>query len=161
MRRFHALLPAAVGLALLWTAAAGRYEVVVRAETGALLGRIPVSAGSPVVLEYTNSLYLAPTQEHFAVHSAGFALREVWSTSDAVLAASSLPAPYVRRGAFFVSSVHAFVPRIVTRVGPVGQQRLRVGGRDVPLYAAGTGAGVVVALRRSPPPETFLRLLGR
>ncbi|MGH2437315.1 MAG: hypothetical protein ACRDFA_10000 [bacterium] len=143
---------AAVALLLIWTAAAaGTYELVVIAEDGGTLWARPVGEGSPVVLQYTNSLYLAPTQEHFTVKPGGFALREVWSTSDGVLAYNSLPAPYLRRGKFFISSVRAFVPAIVTRIGPIGQQTLHIGSEELPLYKAGTGIRVTIALRRNFP----------
>lgn len=155
-------LLAAVGTVLMWTAAAaGPYDLVVSTEGEEVIERVRLAPRSTIILEYTNSLYMAPTEEHFIVRRGGFALREVWSTSDAVLASHSLPAPYARRGAFFVSSVEAFVPRIVTRIGPVGQQTLRVGDREVPLFRAGTGAQVIVALRRPSPPELLLRMLNR
>lgn len=144
------VLLAAVALLLIWTVtAAGAYELVVIAEDGETLWTRPVREGSPVVLQYTNSLYLAPTHEHFTVRPGGFALREVWSTSDGVLAYNSLPAPYLRRGKFFISSVRAFVPAIVTRIGPIGRQTLRIGDEELPLYQAGTGARVTIALRRT------------
>lgn len=161
MRYSVLVLLAAVTLVLAWTAAASRYRLVVTSEDGSTLWTVPVSRGSPVILEYTNSLYLAPTQEHFTVTPRGFALREVWSTSDAVLASNSLPAPYARRGTFFVSSVEALVPHIVTRIGPTGQQTLRVGEQEVPLYQAGTAARVTIILRRDFPPASFRSLLER
>jgi hypothetical protein len=146
------VLLAAVALLPIWAATAGGgYQLVVVAEDGATLWTRPVSEGSPIILQYTNSLYLAPTQEHFTVRPGGFALKEVWSTSDGVLAYNSLPAPYHRRGKFFVSSVGAFVPAIVTRIGPIGQQTLRIGGEELPLYTAGTGTRVTIALRSTFP----------
>lgn len=144
------VLLAAVALLFLWTAAAaGAYQLVVIAEDGNTLWTRPIGEGSPVILQYTNSLYLAPTQEHFTVRPGGFALREVWSTSDGVLAYNNLPAPYRRQGRFFVSSVGAFVPAIVTRIGPIGQQTLHVGNEELPLYKAGVGIRVTIALRRN------------
>jgi len=156
------VLLAAVGLAFVGTAtAAGSYELVVTAEDGATLWRLPVSPGMPVVLKYVNSLYLAPTEEHFVVDPPGFRLRQVWSTSDAVLAYNSLPTPYTRQGWYFASSVQTFAPRIVTRIGPVGRQSLTVGDRDVPLFAAGTGARVTLSVKRAFLPSSLRRLLGR
>lgn len=143
------MLLAAVGVVLIWAAtAAGAYEVAVIAEDGSTLWTRPVREGSPVILQYTNSLYLAPTEEHFIVRRGGFALREVWSTSDAVLSYNSLPAPYQRRGHYFVSSVAVFVPAIVTRIGPVGRQTLRIGDEELPIYQAGTAVRVTIKLRR-------------
>lgn len=146
------MLVAAVVLLIIGTAAAARtYDLVVIAEGGQTLWTRSIRNGSPVILEYTNSLYLAPTQEHFTVRPGGFALKEVWSTSDAVLAYNSLPAPYHRRGKFFVSSVGAFVPEIVTRIGPIGRQTLHVADEELPLYEAGPGTRVTIALRRTFP----------
>lgn len=154
------VLLAAVALVLIWTAtAAGRYRLVVTSEEGNTLWTAAVSNGSAVILEYTNSLYLAQTQEHFIVTPRGFALREIWSTSDAVLASNSLPGPYARQGSFFVSPVKAFVPHIVTRIGPTGRQTLLVGDQEVPLYQAGTGVRVTIMLRRDFPPASFRSLL--
>lgn len=144
------MLLAAVALSLPWPAAAASgLELVVTAEDGATMWTRPIREGAAVVLQYTNSLYLAPTHERFAVRPRGFALTEVWSTSDGVLASSSLPAPYDRRGTFFVSSVDVFVPAIVTRIGPIGRQTLRLEDEELPIYTAGTGVRVTVALRRS------------
>lgn len=160
MNRLRAVLLAAVGLVLFWTVtAASHAQIVVVSERGETLWTLPASRGSRVILEYVNSLYLAPTQEHFTVTRRGFALEEVWSTSDGVLASSSLPAPYARRGAFFVSSVAAFVPSIVTRIGPTGQQTLRVGHQVVPLFMAGTGARVTISLRSGFPPASLRHFL--
>jgi len=140
---------AAVGLVLAGsTLAAGSYQLVVSAEDGRTLWTLPVTPGTPVILRYVNSLYLAPTEEVFVVSPAGFALQQVRSTSDAVLAYNSLPVPYTRQGAFFTSSVQAFVPNIITRIGPVGRQSLSVGDREVLLFTAGTGVRVTVSVRR-------------
>lgn len=153
---------AAVAAVLIGTAtAAGNLQLVVTAEDGATLWRVPVSPGEEVLLSYTNSLYLAPTEEHFVIRDGGFALREVRSTSDAVLASHSLPTPYTRQGAFFTSSVAAFVPAIVTRIGPVGQQSLTVGGQILPLFEVGTGVGVSVTVRRTSLLTRLLDRLGR
>ncbi len=154
--RTGAVLLAAVGFVLAWTAtAASRSQLVVESENGDTLWTLPVSRGSRVILEYVNSLYLASTQEHFTVTRRGFALVEVWSTSSGVLESNSLPTPYARRGTFFVSSVAAFVPRIVTRIGPIGQQKLRVDNQEVPLFTAGTGARVTITLRSGFPPASL------
>lgn len=149
-------------LVLVWTVtAASHLQLVVKSESGQILWTLPAPRGSRVILEYVNSLYLAPTQEHFVVTRRGFALEEVWSTSDGVLAHNSLPTPYMRRGAFFVSSVAAFVPSIVTRIGPTGQQTLRVGNQEVPLFMAGTGARVTITLRSEFPSALLRHVLRR
>jgi hypothetical protein len=156
VNRPGAVLLAAVGIVFLWTVtAASDLHLVIKSEREETLWSLRAPLGSRVILEYVNSLYLAPTQEHFTVTRRGFALEEVWSTSDAVLAHSSLPAPYRRHGAFFVSSVAAFVPSIVTRIGPTGQQTLRVGNQEVPLFMAGTGARVTISLRSGFLPAPF------
>lgn len=145
-------LLAAVGVVLIWAAtAAGAFEVAVIAEDGSTLWTRSVREGSPVVLQYTNSLYLAPTEEHFVVGRGGFTLKEVWSTSDGVLAYNNLPAPYRRRGHYFVSSVSTSVPAIVTRIGPVGRQTIRIGTEELPIYQAGTAVRVTITLRRDFP----------
>lgn len=162
MNRPRTVLLAAAGLVLIWTvSAASHFQLVVISESGETLWTLPASRGSKVILEYVNSLYLAPTQEHFTVTPRGFALEEVWSTSDGVLASNSLPAPYTRRGAFFVSSVAAFVPSIVTRIGPIGQQTLRVENQEVPLYMAGTGSRVTITLMSGFLPSSLRHFLGR
>lgn len=160
-RASRLILLAAVGLVFIGTAAAGHHQLVVTAEDGTTLWALPVSPGERVVLSYINSLYLAPTEEHFVIKDGGFALREVQSTSDAVLAYNMLPTPYNRQGQFLASSVSAFVPTIVTRIGPIGQQSLTVGDRTLPLFAAGTGARVSITLRRASLPALFLAWLRR
>lgn len=156
------ILLAAVGLVLVGTATAASHpQLVITAEDGTILWALPVSPGERVVLSYTNSLYLAPTEEHFVIIDGGFALRKVRSTSDAVLAYNSLPAPYTKEGRFFASSVSAFVPAIITRIGPVGQQSLTVGERTLPLFTAGTGVQVSIALQQSSLPAVLLGWLRR
>lgn len=80
----------------------------------------------------------------------GFELQEIRSTSEAVLDHYQLPTPYRRDGPFFVSSMRRTIPRLVTRIGETGRQRLRVGDIDLPLYSAGTGSALTIQVRRGP-----------
>lgn len=112
--------------------------------------RLPVRRGTQVVLAYVNSLYSAPTEEWFTVTDRGFELREVRSTSEAVLDHNQLPTPYRRDGPFFVAAIRRTIPRLVTRIGATGRQRLRVGDTDLPLYSAGTGSALTIQVRRGP-----------
>jgi hypothetical protein len=116
-----------------------------------LLWRVPVEPHSQIQLEYTHSLYDAPTTERFELTAGGLRLAEVSSTKEAVLEHLWLPPPYSRRGDRLVarpdSAVHA---RLTVRIGQVGRQRLRVDGRELPLYRVGTGEAVEIAVRRVP-----------
>lgn len=121
------------------------------AGTGRLLWRVPVEPRSQIKLEYTHSLYNAPTAERFEPAARGLRLVEVSSTSEAVLEHLRLSPPYERRDGWIVArpdgSIH---PRLTLRIGQTGQQKLRVDGRELPLYQAGTGEAVEIALQRLP-----------
>ncbi|MDR5682586.1 MAG: hypothetical protein QN163_00970 [Armatimonadota bacterium] len=121
------------------------------AGTGRLLWRVPVGPRSQVRLEYTYSLYGAPTAERFEVAAGGLRLVEVSSTEEAVLEHLGLPPPYHRRGDELVGrSDGAVHTRLTVRIGPTGRQRLWVDGHDLPLYRVGTGEAVEIVLRRVP-----------
>ena len=127
-----------------------RYQLRVVDETGRTRWSAPVSSATTVTLAYTNSIYGALTEERFAVTPDGFALADVRSTSEAVLAYNGLSAPYRRDGAFLVAAASAHLREIVLRVGQTGQPRLRVGTTDLPLYQAGEGTRLVITVAPSP-----------
>ena len=136
-------------IALAVASASPGYQLIVTAEDGHVLWRVPVGLGTPVVLAYTNSIYRAPTEERLLVTAAGFVLTEVRSTSEAVLSYNALPPPYTRQGTFVAATTHVSLPaQLAMRIGRTGRQRLIIGGRTVPLFAAGIGAGVTVEIAR-------------
>ena len=124
------------------------YVLTVTGDDGRRWWSLPVAPGDAVVLAYTNSIYLAPTEERFILRPEGFVLTDVASTSEAVLAYNGLAAPYSRRGAFYSAPVSARMPALVLRIGHTGRQRLLVDGRVLPLFAAGEGARLRVAVER-------------
>ena len=120
-------------------------------EAGRIRWSVPVlSTTTTVTLEYTNSVYGAATEEWFTLTPDGFALTAVRSTSEAVLAYNGLSAPYRREGAFLVAAASARLREIVLRVGHTGRPRLRVGSSELPLFTAGEGARLTIAVAPSP-----------
>src|SRR2546422_10541418 len=114
-------------------------------EAGRIRWSVPVlSTTTTVTLEYTNSVYGAATEEWFTLTPDGFALADVRSTSEAVLAYNGLSAPYRRDGAFLVGAASAHLRGIVLRGGRTGRPRLRVGTTDLPLDQAGQGTRLVI-----------------
>lgn len=130
------------------SAAGSSYVLTVTGEDGQRLWSLPVRSGDEVVLAYTNSIYLAPTEERLVVSRTGFTLTDVHSTSEAVLAYNSLDPPFSRRGAFYSARASAHLAELVLRIGRFGQQRLIVGGQELPLYEAGEGAQLRVSVVR-------------
>jgi len=153
--RFAGLL--GVGLlfaGLAWPSAA----VVVTDEHGAVRWRAPVGDGTSVVLQYTHSLYLAPTWEQFVVRGGRLHLREISSTREAVLEYNRLAPPYRWDGPVVAATVPGIVlDTLALRVGERGRPVLHVGGTVLPLYQAGVGTGLRVAVRQAPRVLTWLR----
>jgi len=132
-------------------AAAPGYQLLITAEGGHVMWRVPVRSGTPVVLAYTNSIYRAPTEELLIVTAGRFRLTEVRSTSEAVLQYNALSPPYTRRGAYLAAAAHVELPALLPlRIGQTGRQRLIVDGRTLPLFTAGTGTRVTLEIRRLP-----------
>jgi len=119
-------------------------------EAGRVRWSVPVLSTTTVTLEYTNSVYGAPTEERFTLTPGGFALTAVRSTSEAVLAYNGLSAPYRREGTFLVAAASGRLREIVLRVGRTGRPRLRVGSRELPLFTAGEGMRLTIAIAPSP-----------
>lgn len=147
------MVAAAVGVA---TAGAAAFlavpvtvlEVTARA-SGRLLWRVPVEDGATVDLEYTNSIFNAPTTERFEISDRSFLLVEVSSTQEAVLQYLALDPPYQSRNGRLVSKRQGpTVGELTVRIGQTGQQRLTAGGREIPLYRVGTGEAVRLAISR-------------
>jgi len=126
------------------------HELRVMDEAGRIRWSVPVLSTTTVTLEYTNSVYGAATEEWFILTQDGFALTAVRSTSEAVLAYNGLSAPYRREGAFLVAAASARLREIVLRVGHTGRPRLRVGSSELPLFTAGEGARLTIAVAPSP-----------
>jgi len=134
---------------LLAAAAAGSsYLLTVTGEDGQRLWSLPVRPGDEVVLAYTNSIYLAPTEERLILSRTGFTLTDVRSTSEAVLAYNSLDPPFSRRGAFYSARASAHLAEVVLRIGRTGRQRLIVNDQTLPLYEAGEGTQLRVSVVR-------------
>lgn len=132
--------------------------LVVWDETGAVRWRVLVAEGTPVVLQYTNSIYLAPTWERFVVRGGRLYLLDVSSTREAVLEYNRLAPPYRREGPRVTAPVSGLVLDLLPlRIGERGRPVLQVGRTVLPLYEAGVGAGLRVAIRREP---RLLRWLG-
>lgn len=112
---------------------------------------VPVSEGTAVVLRYTNSIYLAPTWERFLVRGGSLHLVDVSSTREAVLEYHRLAPPYRAEGERLVAAVSGVaLDGYALRVGPRGRPTLQVGSRVLPLYRAGVGASLHIAIRRAP-----------
>jgi hypothetical protein len=124
---------------------------IVHVETRRLAWRVPVHNGTLIDLEYTNSLFLAPTTERFVVLNGLLRLTEISSTSQAVLEYLALEPPYERRGDRVVAKRPGlFFEELPIRIGQTGQQRLVVDGRQIPLYQVGTGEAVRVRIDNAP-----------
>lgn len=128
------------------------YSLEVRdVHTGRLLWRVPVADESTVDLDYTNSIFNAPTTERFEVSGRSLRLVEVSSTQEAVLQYLALDPPYQIRDGRLVSRRHGpAVGELTIRIGQTGRQRLVVGGREIPLYRVGTGEAVRLTILRMP-----------
>lgn len=125
--------------------------------TGRLLWRLTVGSGSRVDLNYTNSLFDAPTTERFIVTNGLLRLTEISSTKQAVLEYLVLEPPYEQRDGRFVSKRRGpSFAEFVIRIGQTGQQYLVVDGREVPLYRVGTGEAVRLRMSRMPRAQALL-----
>ncbi len=140
------------------TAAAAAYLLVpvpiiriAHGGTGKVLWRVAVYDGAQVDLNYTNSLFDAPTTERFVVTGGLLRLTEISSTREAVLEYLVLEPPYEQRGDRVVSRRRGpFLSELTIRIGQTGQQRLVAGGRELPLYEVGTGEAVRITVSRVP-----------
>ena len=125
--------------------------------TGRLLWRLTVGSGSRIDLNYTNSLFDAPTTERFIVTNGLLRLTEISSTKQAVLEYLVLEPPYEQRDGRFVSKRRGpSFAELVIRIGQTGQQYLVVDGREVPLYRVGTGEAVRLRMSRMPRAQALL-----
>ncbi|MGH7754566.1 MAG: hypothetical protein ACREN5_17305 [Gemmatimonadales bacterium] len=147
--RLLALIGAGVvATGLFWPSTA----LIVADERGVALWRLTVAEGSVVMLQYTNSLYLAPVYERFTVRAGRLALIEVGSTSEAVLEYNRHPGPYRGSGAWLIASISGVTLDVLAlRVGERGRPTLEVDGAALPLYQAGTGTGLRISVRREAP----------
>lgn len=148
MRAYLAVLGVAGLLAV--AAVPPTYHMIVAADDGQVVWRLPVRSGTQVTLAYVNSIYNAPTEERFTLTADGFTLTSVRSTREAVLAYNALPGPYGRDGAFYTAAGGGQFPMLSLRIGQTGQQRLIVDGTILPLYTAGIGARLRLAVVASP-----------
>lgn len=153
---------AVVALAALATVLLASVPVlrVTHAETGELLWEMVVRNGAHVDLDYTNSIFNAPTTERFVVMGGLLRLTEISTTKQAVLEYLVLEPPYEKRGDRLVSRRRGpMFQELTIRIGQTGQQRLVVGGRELPLYQVGTGGSVRVRLIQTPRIVTLIRRL--
>ena len=119
--------------------------------TRRLLWRVPLREGSTVDLEYTNSLFNAPTTDRFVVQGRALRLVEISSTKEAVLEHAGLAGPHkIRAGRFVAERPGPVLAELTIRIGQTGQQRLVVDGRDMPLYRTGVGEAVHIRVARIP-----------
>jgi hypothetical protein len=117
--------------------------------TGRLLWRVAVGNGSQVDLDYTNARYNAPTTQRYVVTDGLLRLAEISSTSREVLVFLVLEPPYEQRDGRLVSRRHGpSFADLTVRIGQTEQQRLVVDGRELPLYRAGAGEGLRIAMSR-------------
>ncbi len=124
---------------------------VIHDGTGRLLWRVPVRAGATVDLDYTNSLFNAPTTDRFVIDGGRLRLVEISSTKEAVLEHAGLAGPHrMRDGRFVAERPGPVLAELTIRIGQTGQQRLVVDGRDVPLYRVGVGEAVQLKVARIP-----------
>lgn len=119
--------------------------------TARLLWRVPGRAGSTVDLNYTNSLFNAPTTDRFVIDGGRLRLVEISSTKEAVLEHAGLAGPHkMRDGRFVAERPGPVLGELTIRIGQTGQQRLVVDGREMPLYRVGVGEAVKVKVTRVP-----------
>ncbi len=124
---------------------------ITEAGTNRLLWRVPAKDGETVDLEYTHSITGAPVTERFRVTGGGLRLVEIASTGEAALQYLAQDPPYESRGARLVSARDGpTVGELTIRIGQTGRQTLAVGGRTIPLYRAGEGEAVRLAVTRRP-----------
>jgi len=126
-------------------------------ETGRLLWRVPIASGERVDLNYTNSLFDAPTTERYVIDGSHLHLEMISSTKEAVLEYLSLDPPFEQHGDRFVARLSG--PRfaeLTIRIGQTGRQRLDIEGLDVPLYQVGTGDAVRLQIARPRRAEILL-----
>lgn len=142
--RLLALIGAVVVAAgLAWPSTA----LTVADESGTVLWRVDVAEGTPVVLRYTNSIFVAPVWERFEVRGGRLHLREVASTSEGALEYNRHEPPYRREGTRLIASVQGLaLDALPLRVGERGRPTLEVGGVAIPLYEAGVGTGLRIAV---------------
>jgi hypothetical protein len=134
---------------------------VTHAETGEVLWDLVVQDGTQVDLDYTNSLFDAPTTERFVVTGGLLRLTEISTTKQAVLEYLVLEPPYETRGDRLVSKRRGpMFQDLAIRIGQAGQQRLVVGHRELPLYQVGTGESVRVRIVQRPRIVALIRGLG-
>ncbi len=127
--------------------------------TGRLLWRVPAHTGSTVDLDYTNSLFNAPTTDRFVVDGGKLRLVEISSTKEAVLEHAGLAGPHkVRAERFVAERPGPVLAELTIRIGQTGQQRLVVDGRDVPLYRAGVGEALHIRVARIPRALTLVEI---
>ena len=132
---------------------------VTHAGTGEVLWRVVVWNGAQIDLNYTNSLFDAPTTERFVVTGGLLRLAEISTTKQAVLEYLVLEPPYETRGDRLVSKRRGpMFEELTIRIGQTGQQRLVVGGQELRLYRVGTGEAVRVRIVQTP---RFLTLIRR
>ncbi|MDR7427606.1 MAG: hypothetical protein QN175_12785 [Armatimonadota bacterium] len=137
---------------MLATALARPFQVlVVSDEEGRVRWQVPATEGTAVVLQYTHSIYLAPTWERFVVRGGRLHLVDVSSTREAVLEYHRLAPPYRAEGGRLVAAISGVtLDGYVLRVGPRGHPTLQVGSRVLPLHAVGVGAAVRIVVRPAP-----------
>ncbi len=125
--------------------------LVVSDEQGRVRWRVPVAEGSPVVLQYTNSIYLAPVWERFVVRAGRLELVSVSSTREAVLEYNRLAPPFVWEGPRVTAGVKDVSLAVLPlRIGERGHPTLDAGGVSLPLYQAGSGTALRISLRHAP-----------
>lgn len=124
---------------------------IAHGDTGRVLWRVAVYNGAQVDLNYTNSLFDAPTTERFIVTGGLLRLIEISSTREAVLEYLVLEPPYEQRDGRFISKRRGpFFSELTVRIGQTGQQRLVAGGRELPLYEIGAGEALRITVSRAP-----------
>lgn len=132
---------------------------ITHGDTGRLLWRVPVRERLRVDLDYTNSLFYAPTTDRFVVEDMRLRLVEISSTREAVLLHAGLSGPFEKRADRFVAKRPGPVlAELTIRIGQTGKQRLVVGGRRIPIWRVGVGEAVRLQLSRVP---RVLALIGR
>ena len=110
-----------------------------------------LSAAARIDLDYTNSLFNAPTTDRFVIEGRALRLVEINSTKEAVLEHAGLAGPYeTRAGRFAASRPGPTLAELTIRIGQTGQQRLAIGEREVPLYRIGIGEAARVTVSRIP-----------
>jgi hypothetical protein len=109
---------------------------VTHEQTGRELCALPFIGTHSFSLSFTNSIYLAPTQEKFEASRSGIALREIQTTSWGVVEYYSIKGTVrEEEGTIRIQDIHFHTPKLKIMIGYIGKQKLIWDGQTYDLFA--------------------------